>query len=242
MAETFATRADTGGKSKPCQRSAFAIPIAAMRQHLGRGSSVSLRHFKPPADPRPLEAASASSEVVSSTTASSARRMFGASRVSRASISASTVAGSAAIPFASQLQPAATRTSGQGGGDVELHRRIGENHRADIAAVQHRTALGGEAALEIQQCRAHCWDRRHRGGGGVRHGAAQIGALQVGRPQRARSGLRSRRVRGIAAAIQHPPPDRTIQQAGVEIRQPERSGDAAAPACPSLPRRARRSQ
>ena len=111
---------------------------------------------------------------------------------------------------------------GKAGGDEQLRRRIGEDHRADVPPVQHGAALLAEAALEIQQRRTDGGNGCHRGGGGIGDRPAQVAALQVGRPQRARRGLGRFRVGGIGAGVQHEAADGAVQQAGVQIRQAKR--------------------
>ena len=65
------------------------------------------------------------------------------------------------------------------GGDEKLHPRIGEDHRADIPPIQHRTLRGAKAALEIQQGRAHGGDGGHFAGCHICKRATQITAGEV---------------------------------------------------------------
>ena len=144
-----------------------------------------------------------------------------------ASISASTVAGSAATPLGLQFQPAATGALGRAGGDEQLHRRVREDHRADVAAVQHRAVPAAEVALEVQQRGADRRDwRRPRGRAHRRPGRA--GRRGPGRPA-AGAGRRlgRRRVARVGASVQHAAADGAIQQPGIEIGQAERRGEPA---------------
>jgi hypothetical protein len=125
-----------------------------------------------------------------------------------------------------QLLPAAAGTFLQAGGDEQLHRGIGEDHRADVATVQYRATLPPEAALKRQQSRAHAGDCGHGGRGGVGLRATQVVPVQVGGDQGARRGLGGSRVGRIGPRVQHAPADRAIQQARVQVGQPERRRDA----------------
>ena len=102
-----------------------------------------------------LKAASASSNIVSSRSASAARRMFGAcARVAGQHLRLKQYARSAAMPFAfssSQRRRARSASDAVASG---FRQHMREDHRADVAAVQNRAALGAEAALEVQQRRA----------------------------------------------------------------------------------------
>ena len=138
------------------------------------------------------------------------------------------------------VPPAAPRARLQAGGHEQLRRRVGKDHGADVAAVEHGAALGGEVALEVEQRRAHPGDRGHGGRGGVGRRAAQIGrapdraAAAPGRPPR------RRRVGRIAAGVQHAAADGAVQQAGVEIRQAQRGGEPARERALARRRRGRR--
>ena len=185
-------------------------------------------------------APSASSAVVSSTTASAActhvRRI---ARVARPhlGLDGGRIGGN---PLGLQFQPAPACPFGQRRRDVQLHRRIGKDHRADVAAVQHRAALGREAALEIQQCGAHRRDRRHGGGGGIGHRSAQIAALQIVRPQRPRRRRRRRPDRRDRRRRPAPAGRRRGTAGRYRDRAARASRRSAAPACPCPPRRDRR--
>ena len=72
---------------------------------------------------------------------SAARSARVASRASRALRSA-TIWSSVSGAAAPQFQPAAVRPHSRPAGDVQLHLGLGADHRADVAPVQHRAALG----------------------------------------------------------------------------------------------------
>jgi hypothetical protein len=91
----------------------------------------------------------------------------------------------------------------------KLHPRVRQHDRADVPPIQHR-ALGREAALKGEERRSHT---RHRGdlrGGGIRHGAAKIAALQVGGLKRLGGQGRGRWVGRVRAGIQHAPADGAV--------------------------------
>ncbi|QYU68541.1 MFS transporter [Leptolyngbya sp. 15MV] len=98
---------------------------------------------------------------------------------------------------------------------------VGEDHRADVPPIQHRAPNPRKVALPSQQRGADL--RQHRDGRrrGIGLRPAQIGPLQIGRRQRPGLGRRHHGIARIAAAIQHAPPDRAIQQPRIQVRQPE---------------------
>ena len=189
-------------------------------------------------------AASASSAVVSRTTASGAGRSGAAARAaswaSRARISASTPASVDGHAASLQFQPAAAGALGQAGGDEQLRRRVGKDHRADVAAVQHRAAAAPKPRWNASRA------ARHAGMAATAAAAASacgprrsVRRMSVGGTSAARR-LRHRRIGGVAAGIQHAAADRAIQQAGIEIGQVRARRRAGAPACPCRPRPGRR--
>ena len=106
--------------------------------------------------------------------------------------------------------------------------RIGKNHRADVAAVQHRAARprrsrAGTPATPPAR-RAPRRRRRRRRRPPAR--AGRSASRSVGRSARA-ARLGGHRIGRTLAAIQHAAPDRAIQQAGVEVGQPMMRGEAA---------------
>ena len=169
--------------------------------------------------------ASASSAVVSSRTASAAGRS-GAARarrpLRRAPACSARPSRARLDALRLQFQPAPMGAFGlEAGGDEQLHRRVRKNHGADIAPVQHGATRGREAALEIQQRRRAPpgWPRprqRRRPATGPRKSARSRSA----RPQRPRRRLGRGRIGRIATRVQHPPADRTIEQAGIQVGSP----------------------
>ena len=113
---------------------------------------------------------------------------------------------SAATPFARSSSQRRRARSDSAGGDEQLHRRVREDDRADVAAVQHRATTGGEAALEVQQRRTHGRNGGHCCRRRVRGRSAQVAAIQVVRP-------------AAHARPPRPPPDRRDRR-----RHPARVG------------------
>ena len=188
------------------------------------------------------KAASASRLVVSSTMASaagctalSARRV----RSSRAASRPPPSPGPRRCPWpaapASGAAPARPR-----GGDEQLHRRVGEDHGADVAPVQHR------AACAVPKARWKSSSAARTAGMAATDAAAAsaCGSTQVaasrsaGRSARAAasaaSGRRDRRPRPARGAR---PPDTAARCRDGQARA---SRPGAAPACPSRQRPARR--
>ena len=110
------------------------------------------------------------------------------------------------------------------GGDEQLHIRIGADHRADIAPVEHCAAgLLREGPLAFEQRRAHLRVDRDTTGKPPDCLAAQfrVGQQTVGEVRRSKS---IRLAVGVASCELHLPPDRAVEQAGIEMRQAEMRG------------------
>jgi len=152
--------------------------------------------------------------------------MFGASRVSRASISASTVAGSALTPLARSSSQRRRARSANEAVTKSFADALGKMTVPIVAAIQHRTSLGGEGALKIQQRGTHARDRSDGSRGHIGHGSAQVFPIQVGRLQCTCLGLGGGGIRRISASVQHAAADRAIQEAGIEVGQSKRRGNA----------------
>src|SRR5690606_37292878 len=127
--------------------------------------------------------------------------------------------------------PAAPCARLDAGGDVELHGRVGRDHGADVAPVEHRAArLQREAPLALVEGLAdRGMDRNPAGEPSVRLAAQRrVGEQAVGKR---RGGERVSGIVRVAAGERHLTPDRTVEQPGVEVRQPEvrrkRAGDGA---------------
>ena len=153
-------------------------------------------------------------------------------RVALRACPASTVAMSASAALGSQFQPAAARALGQAGGDEQFRVRIREDHRADVAAIQHRAVPSGEIALEREQRGAHARDGRDRGRRRIGLRAAQVGTIQVRRPQRPRRALRpspDRRDRRRHPARAAPPRDTAGRCPGKAVRASAASRRASVP-------------
>src|SRR5690606_293477 len=102
------------------------------------------------------------------------------------------------------------------GGDEQLHRRVGTDHRPDVAAVQHGApfaprGMGGEPALVVQQGGPHFGQGSHLRGGKAHGLRAQVAGGKVAFGQA--GGGRSR----VAALAQHLAADRAVERAGIEI-------------------------
>jgi len=74
------------------------------------------------------------------------------------------------------------------GGDEELGLGGGEDDGADIAPIEHGAMLAAEAALEFEQFRPHIANGGNGSGGHIGHRAAQIGAGEIRRLERAGGG------------------------------------------------------
>ena len=95
-------------------------------------------------------------------------------------------------------------------GDKQLHLGCGEDHRADIPPIQHGALRGAEAALKIEQGRAHGGDggdlaRRHIG-----QGTTQIAPCEVFWRQGAGFDFGDAGILGVYAAIQNAPANSAI--------------------------------
>ena len=66
------------------------------------------------------------------------------------------------LAASAQLQRATLRADLRRRNDENLHVGVGADHRADVAAVEHRAGRRcGERALEVEQCGTHLRHRRH---------------------------------------------------------------------------------
>ena len=137
----------------------------------------------------------------------------------------------------SQLVEAALRAHLAGGSQVDLHRRVGQHHRADVPAVHDHALAAGDFPLEVDQTfahRAHGGDLRGGGGGFGRadalghvlaveehalHAVAEFHA-QVGRARGLGDGLRA-----AMAVLGHVQAHGAIHRAGVQIGRVQGLGD-----------------
>ena len=102
--------------------------------------------------------------------------------------------------------------------DVELHVGIGADHRADVAAVEHRAGrLSGEVALLFDQDAPHARDDRHLRGRLADRMRRQHGAVELRQIDLARRGLGGRGVVQRQAVRQQRMRDGAVGQAGVEM-------------------------
>ncbi len=126
---------------------------------------------------------------------------------------------------------AAARAPLQAGRDEDLHLRLGADHGADVAPVEHRARLGarrgrGEAPLEAEKRVAHARHDGHDRGGLSDRLAAQPGPLQVRELERPGRLARRRRLARVGARGQHGRPHGAVQHAGVQIGEVQRLGQA----------------
>ena len=61
------------------------------------------------------------------------------------------------MPLARNSSQRRLRAFRQAGRDEKLCCRVGENHRADVTAIQHRAMQPREVALKRNECGADTW-------------------------------------------------------------------------------------
>ena len=128
-----------------------------------------------------------------------------------------------------QFQVAALGPHLRGRGYVDLNVGIRADHRADVAAVEHGAGrAGGEVALELPQRGPHLRDAGHDGGRLPGAWVAQVGIVQGGGIEAARGGHGGLHVVEPGAAPQHVASNRAVEEARIEVVEPEAVGDALA--------------
>ena len=117
------------------------------------------------------------------------------------------------------------------GGNEEFEVRLGADHRADVAPVQHgarRPArrAGGEVALYLQQCGADFADSRHFGRGLGGPIAIEVGVVQGAGVQSVGGRNGDCGIRGVAAGANDRQADSTIEPPRIEMGKTEMGGKA----------------
>ena len=126
--------------------------------------------------------------------------------------------------------------------DEDLHVGIGEDDRADVAAVEHRAGRrAAEIALERQQRGAHLRDCRDDRGRLADRVAFERRFVEARRIERLRAAATARvtsssAMPGIEQRLGHRP----VDQPGIEMPQPDNARRAACRACPCRRRPVRR--
>jgi hypothetical protein len=101
------------------------------------------------------------------------------------------------------------------------------DHGADVAAVEHGAAVpSGEAALEVEQRLAHGGNGGDDRGRLAHLATAQARLVEAPEIQRPRRRFRGRRILERAAGVEKGAGDPAVDEAGVEVRQPEMVGEA----------------
>ena len=119
--------------------------------------------------------------------------------------------------------------------------RLRADHRADVAAVEHRALFArGEAALQFDERRANVGDRPDDGGRFAHVARAQARVVEIGERKPPRSGGRGRRVVERQAFVEERAGGGAIEQAGVEMRQLVMRGEPASQRALAGGRRVRR--
>ncbi len=121
-----------------------------------------------------------------------------------------------------QLRHPAARPLRGARGEKDLHLRVGRNHSADVAPVEHGAGRSfGKIALQFHQRRAHFRVRRHDRGGFAYGMGFQRALIEAGRIEGLGGGEGLGAILERMAGVEQRLGDRAVEQPRIEMAQAE---------------------